>query len=113
MKATLVNYGPMIYAITLQSVAPVSLAPRIVTQPAGGTNAPGTSFDFSVAASGPPPLAYQWYKNGGAVAGATNTPLAYGYLRLSDAGSYQVIVTNAYGAATSSVAALYVAGPFR
>src|ERR1039458_1911533 len=104
------NYGPMIYAITLQSAAPVPLAPVIRTQPAGGTNAPGVSFDLSVAASGMLPLAYQWYKDGGAIAGATSAALAYGYLQLSDAGSYQVVVTNAYGAVTSSVAPLYVAG---
>ena len=110
MISGVVNYGPMIYAITLQSAAPVSLAPVIRTQPAGGSNAPGASFDFSVAASGAPPLAYQWYKDGGAIAGATNAMLGYGYLQLSDAGSYQVIVTNAYGAVTSSVASLFVAG---
>ena len=104
------NYGPMIYAITLQSSAPVPLAPVIRTQPAGGTNAPDASFDFSVAASGAPPLAYQWYKDGSAIAGATSAALVYGYLQLSDAGSYQVVVTNAYGAVTSSVAPLCVAG---
>ena len=32
-------------------------------------------------------------------------------MRLEDAGSYQVIVTNAYGAATSTVAPLNVIGP--
>ena len=56
-------------------------------------------------------MAYQWYKDGSAIAGATNAALAFGYLRLSDTGSYQVVVTNVYGAATSSVASLVVAGP--
>jgi len=76
-ESGIANYGPMIYAITLQSATPVSLAPVIRTQPAGGTNAPGASFDFSVAASGPPLLAYQWYKDGGAIAGATIVMLGY------------------------------------
>jgi hypothetical protein len=88
----------------------VAAAPSISVQPAGGTNTPGTSFDLSVAASGVPPLAYQWYKDGGAIAGATNAALAYGYLRLSDAGSYQVVVSNVYGTTASSVASLVVAG---
>ncbi len=99
------SYGSITSAITAYSPLPA-----IITQPAGGTNAPGTSFDFSVAASGVQPLAYQWYKGSSAVAGATNSALAYGYLRLSDAGSYQVVVTNAYGAVTSSVASLIVTG---
>ena len=50
-----VNYGPMMYAITLQSASPVSLAPHMLTQPAGGTNAPGTSFRFSVDRRRPAP----------------------------------------------------------
>ena len=109
-KSGVVNQGPMIYAITLQSSSPVSLAPIIQTEPAGGTNPPESSFDFNVAASGAPPLAYQWYKNGGVITGATNAILGYGYLESNDAGSYQVVVTNAYGAVTSSVASLSIAG---
>ncbi len=109
-ESDVVNQGPMIYAITLQSASPLSLAPVIQTQPAGGSNAPGASFDFSVAASGAPPLAYQWYKNGGAITGATNSTLGYGYLRSIDAGPYLVVVSNSYGMVTSSVASLIVTG---
>lgn len=100
------NYGSVTSTITGYNPAPV-----IVMQPAGGTNAPGTSFDMSVAASGILPLAWQWYKNGAAIAGATNAELGYGYLRLSDTGSYSVAVMNIYGATTSSVASLIVSGP--
>lgn len=99
------NYGSVTSAM-----AALDPAPAIVTQPAGGTNAPGTSFDLSAAASGFPPLAYQWYKDGVAIAGATNAALGYGYLRLSDAGSYWMVASNAYGTATSSGASLVVAG---
>jgi alpha-L-rhamnosidase len=99
------DYGSITSAITAYNPSPT-----IVTQPMGETNAPATGFDFSVAASGIPPLAYQWYKDGGAITGATNTALAYGYLQSSDTGFYQVIVTNVYGAATSSVAFLLIAG---
>jgi alpha-L-rhamnosidase len=100
------NYGSVTSAITGYNPAPV-----IVMQPTGGTNAPGTSFDMSVAASGILPLAWQWYKNGAVIAGATNAELGYGYLRLSDTGSYSVAVMNIYGATTSSVASLVVSGP--
>ena len=99
------NYGSITSAITAYDPAPV-----ISAEPAGATNAPGTSFDMSVAASGIQPLGYEWYKNGAAIAGATNAELGYGYLRSSDAGSYYVVVTNIYGAMTSSVVSLVVAG---
>jgi len=99
------NYGSVTSAITAYNPVPV-----IVTQPVGGTNAPGTSIDLNVAANGIQPLAYQWYKNGVAIAGATNAELGYGYLRLSNTGSYSVVVTNIYGAVTSTVASLVVAG---
>jgi hypothetical protein len=101
------------YGAATSSVASlvVAEAPSISVQPVGGSNAPGTSFTLSVAASGALPLAYRWYKDSGVIAGATNAALVFGYLRLTDAGSYQVVVTNVYGAATSSLASLVVAGP--
>ncbi|MGH8022719.1 MAG: immunoglobulin domain-containing protein, partial [Limisphaerales bacterium] len=99
------GYGSVTSAITAYNPAPV-----ILTEPAGSTNAPETSFDMSAAAGGIPPLAWQWFKNGVAIAGATNADLGYGYLRASDSGNYSVVVTNLYGAATSSVASLVVAG---
>ena len=99
------NYGSVTSTIAQYDPLPV-----IVTQPSGGTNAPGTCLDFNVAASGIPPLSYQWYVNGGAISGATNSTLAYGYLRLTDAGSYQVIISNSYGATASSLTALSVSG---
>ncbi len=99
------NYGSATSAITAYDPRPV-----ILTQPQSGTNQPGTSFDLSIQADGIPPLAYQWFKDGSAVAGTTNATLGYGYLRQSDAGSYLVVVSNNYGAVTSSVVALVVTG---
>lgn len=99
------SYGSVTSAITAYNPAPV-----ILTQPAGGTETPGGSFDMSVEAGGIQPLNYRWYKNGETIAGATNAELGYGYLRLSDSGSYFAVVTNVYGAATSSAASLNVSG---
>jgi hypothetical protein len=110
MTNLLANESALVYGVTLERTGGAPAPPLISVQPAGGTNAPGASFNLNVAASGALPLAYQWYKDGGATAGATSAALAFGYLRLSDAGSYQVVVSNAYGAATSSVASLVVAG---
>jgi hypothetical protein len=62
---------------------------------------------------GAPPLAFQWHSEmpGGAaaLAGATNsTLLFYAPVPTNDAGSYFVVVSNSYGAVTSSIATLTV-----
>ena len=46
-------------------------APSITTHPSSQTVAPGASVTFSVRASGPPPLRYQWQRNGVNISGAT------------------------------------------
>jgi len=66
---------------------------------------------------GTPPLAFQWLKNGmaladgGNISGTHSTNLVIGNVLGSDAGSYSMIVSNLYGSATSSVAKLTVRDP--
>ena len=48
-----------------------------------------------MAASGAPPLAYQWYKDGVRRGRRNHLALAFGYLSVTNAGSYWAIVTNA------------------
>src|SRR6185503_18459821 len=45
--------------------------PAITSQPTSQTVAPGASVTFSVRASGPAPLRYQWQRNGANIPGAT------------------------------------------
>lgn len=66
---------------------------------------------FAAAASGTIPLSYQWTFNGSPIAGATNDTLTLNSAALTNAGNYQVVVTNRYGAISSSVAALTVGTP--
>jgi hypothetical protein len=68
----------------------------------------GSTATFSVAASGTPPLSYQWGFDGTNIAGATNTFLTLTNVQLSQAGNYSVLVTNAYGSILSSNALLTV-----
>ena len=112
------------YSVTVSNVAgtatsataalTVILPPSITTQPVAQTQAVGASANFSVAASGTAPLAYQWLKNGTAVAngtkysGTTTTSLAITTLATTDAGNYSVVITNLAGGITSSVAPLTV-----
>ncbi len=70
---------------------------------------------FSVLASGTLPLFYQWYYNTNSI--LTNDPsdttssLTITNAQLTDAGGYSVVVSNAYGVVTSSVAQLSVTVP--
>ena len=64
----------------------------------------GASTTLSVQATGQGPLTYQWRKDGTNVAGANGATLNFASAAASDAGSYSVVVTNAYGTVTSSAA---------
>ena len=64
-----------------------------------------------VTATGSPLLTYQWSFNGTNITGATDTTLTLTNVQLSQAGSYTVLVTNAYGSALSTNAVLTVNPP--
>jgi hypothetical protein len=89
-------------------------APAIVSEPAGRTAAAGANVQFLVTATGAAPLVYQWRKDGQLLAsggnrtGVTTAQLTLSAVTATDAGAYDVIVTNAAGATTSAIAHLVV-----
>ena len=84
-------------------------APTITTQPVGQSVRAGQTASFSVSASGTPPPSYQWQKNGVAIAGATSATYTTPAATTADNGAqFTVVVSNAAGSVTSSVAALTV-----
>jgi len=91
--------------------------PTITTQPQNQAAAIGSGASFYVTATGVAPLSYQWLFNGtnlydsDHIAGSQNAYLAIVGVSSSDAGNYQVFVTNAFGSATSSVAVLNAGTP--
>jgi hypothetical protein len=91
----------------LSATAAVSL-PSISAQPQSQVDAYGSSASLSVAASGSG-LAYQWFLNGTAIPGATNSSLSLTDLQFANAGLYSVTVSNAAGAVTSQPAVVNVA----
>lgn len=94
-----------------EAATPAS-APAIASQPAAQTVVTGGAAIFAVSASGSGPLAYQWRKDGVALAGATNATLTLSAVQTAQAGSYTVVVSNALGSVTSNAATLTVAtGP--
>ncbi len=85
------------------------LPPRITTQPNGSSRVAGSPWAMEVTASGSLPLAYQWRKNGVALANATGSVLTFAQVVPADTGEYDLVVTNAYGATRSFLARLDVA----
>jgi hypothetical protein len=89
--------------------------PSILLEPANLTVLTGSNAVFSVVASGTPPLAYQWQFNGtnlsdfGHVSGSVSNLLTIRNAGMADAGNYYVIVSNAHGSVTSSIAFLSIA----
>ncbi|MFT6621251.1 MAG: hypothetical protein ACJASX_004168 [Limisphaerales bacterium] len=61
----------------------------------------GQTATFSVTATGPEPLSYQWRKDGLAIAGATNATLTITQCAYWHAGFYQVLVNNLAGSVSS------------
>ena len=99
------SFGSVTSAVaTLTVVYP----PTIVTQPQSLTNGLGTVAAFSVGATGDSPLSYQWRKSSVAIGDATNSSYSIASTQAADSGSYDVVVSNPYGSATSQVAVLII-----
>jgi len=116
------NYQVIItsaYGSVTSSVATLIVGPQpfITRQPANQSNLSGGQVAFSVTATGWPTLAYQWQFNGtnlmdgGNLSGSASANLVIAQVSTNLAGLYDVIITNAWGSATSSVAALTIAYP--
>lgn len=88
---------------------PIPVAPTITTQPASLGVHSGQTASFTVAAAGDAPLAYQWLRNGNAIAGAVQPSYTLAAPTIADAGSkFAVRVSNAAGTVTSADAVLTV-----
>ncbi len=90
------------------------VAPAITSQPASVTNNAGTTASFSVSATSPTTLRYQWLKNGakladgGNLSGATNSTLTITNVQSTDAGAYHCILLNDSSSTTTAEALLTV-----
>lgn len=97
-----------------------NFGPVIAAQPVSTSLFQGQTAHFTVAAGGSDPLSYQWQAgaagsgvyspltDGGRISGAATAALTVANIGSADAGDYVVVITNASGSVTSSVATLTV-----
>jgi hypothetical protein len=114
------NSDVQVLAITLSNyTAALPETPAIVTEPQSLTVTNGNPASFVVAATGSPTLQYQWQLNstnltdGGNITGSSTEALTLAVSGATNAGSYDVIVSNPYGSVTSSIVTLNVVFSFQ
>lgn len=106
----------------LAQIGWVNELPLINPEPTNQVVAAGMSVSLVAAATGTPPLTYQWQEgtnllwtnlvNGGNISGATNATLLISNAQTNNSGSYRLVVANTAGSTTSSNADLTVTNAF-
>lgn len=91
------------------TVSTANAAPSITEQPENAEAQVGGTATLSVSATGTPAPAYQWRKDGTAISGDTAAKLVISNVQTTDAGSYDVVVSNSVGSVTSRLVRLDVA----
>ncbi len=105
---TVVVSTPFLSTTSAPAVVTIDLRPFIVSHPADQQVIEGRSASLSVEADGDGPLAYQWFLDGIAFPGATNSTLTLENIPLTLAGTYTVTVRNSSGQITSQPASVSV-----
>jgi parallel beta-helix repeat protein len=100
-----------IYSASSAGKCGAGTAPVIFTQPVSETVVIGNYASFTVSAGAFGTLSYQWLQDSMPVPGATNPVLAFPSAQPTNAGTYQVVVSNAWYSITSSNAVLTVGVP--
>lgn len=96
-----VSYGPTEAEIQSNVInVELGTAPGFTSQPTGGTICEGENMNLTSQAVGSN-LTYQWTKNGVNVPGASGASLTVQNATASEAGTYNVLATNACGTQTS------------
>lgn len=94
------------FGVSTSRVAMVSAAapPTFTLQPPAITGSTsGGSVVIPVEVAGTTPLGFQWYRQNGLQHGLTNNPLVLSNLNAGLTGNWFVVVSNAFGRATSSI----------
>jgi hypothetical protein len=96
----------------LVQVVTTCIVPQITTQPTNQVVFAGSTVQFTVSASSSVPMTYQWYFNQALpIVGTVFSSLTLPNVAPQSSGNYSVIITNAFGSITSSIASLSVVTP--
>ena len=93
---------------------PTDPRPVISVQPSGFAGGPGSLVTMTVTAAGVNPLSYQWQRSGtnitdvGNWSGTATDTLTITSAQEGDSGDYTAVISNAYGATTSSIATVTI-----
>jgi hypothetical protein len=90
------------------AAASFGVAPFFLTQPVSRTVPVGASITMSANVSGSTPISLQWYKNGVAFPGGTNSSLPLPNVTNANSGTYVLWATNSSGVSNSAPATLTV-----
>ena len=92
------------HSLALINAGPVTF----LSPPYSQTIYKGGNALFTPAILGAGPMTCQWLQNGTNIVSGTNVSLALSSAQFTDAGNYQLVVSNSFGAVTSAVAVLTV-----
>lgn len=100
------NYTSKLLQVYVLPGTGTPFSPVIHTQPSNLSATVGSTAVFTVSATGPGNLSYQWRFNGQAISGATGSSYTINNIQASHEGSYDVVVSNVFGPTTSTAAVL-------
>ncbi|KAB2659687.1 MAG: hypothetical protein DVB31_15540, partial [Verrucomicrobia bacterium] len=105
-RVVIANYAGTVSSspVALRVLTPVLFGNPLVSQ----TVTVGSPVTLDPGVGGTPPLAFQWFKNGVVLPGATGPTLVLPAVQLSDGGSYTVVAANEAGSSESGPALLAV-----
>ena len=95
-------------AVSGETQLKVLLAPAMFINPLSQTNSVGGKVSLKAKAKGSPRLGYQWYFNDAPLVGAVKPQLVFKSVQAAQAGNYFVVVSNAVGTVTSSIAGVVI-----
>lgn len=99
------------FDLSLQGSSPSQPSVPVLASSVLATTGSALSLTPQPAVAGEAPLAFLWKKDGVKLAGKTAASLAFSALKDSDAGIYDVSVTNSLGSKRSNYCSLFVATP--
>jgi Immunoglobulin I-set domain/Immunoglobulin domain len=105
------NAFGLAYSTNVSLTVNAATAPVISVPPQSAHGAAGQDILLTIVSSGSAPITYQWRKEGVNISGATTDTLLLATIQASDAGHYDVVITNAAGSTTSNEVTVTIDAP--